>query len=138
MHREGSLDADAVALLAHGERLADATPLTADHRALEHLDTLLGALDDLDMHVDGVARAEGRDVVAQRRLVDEVQPVHREGTSLRSRLAVAPTRGREALYQADGFGLLGVSRSRRKRSSPLTRWRQLVNCARQSACRENH
>src|SRR6202012_1564704 len=90
MHREGSLDADAVALLAHGERLADATPLTADHRALEHLDTLLGALDDLDVHVDGVARVEGRDVVAQRRLVDEVQPVHRKKTlPWESRLAAA-------------------------------------------------
>ena len=77
MHREGALDADAVALLAHGEGLADAATLTAHHDALEDLDALLGALDDLDVHIDGVAGAEGRDVVAQRRLIDEVQRVHR-------------------------------------------------------------
>src|SRR5690349_20040675 len=41
VHREGALDADAVAFLADGEGLADATALTANHHALEHLDALL-------------------------------------------------------------------------------------------------
>src|SRR4029078_1288187 len=76
MHREGPLDADAVAFLAHGEGLADATALAAKDDTLEDLDALLGALDDLDVHIDGVAGAEVRDVVAQRRLIDEVQRVH--------------------------------------------------------------
>src|SRR6476661_299225 len=89
VHREGPLDADAVALLADGEGLADATTLAAQHDALEDLDALLGTLDDLDVDIDGVAGAEGRDVVAQRRLVDEVQRVHVGDTSLRSRLRAA-------------------------------------------------
>src|SRR5246127_1100564 len=59
MHRKGPPDADAIALLAHGERLADASTLSADHHALEHLDAFLGALDHLDVHVNGVARAKG-------------------------------------------------------------------------------
>src|SRR5205814_1158162 len=84
--REGPLDADAIALLAHRERLADAATLPTDNDALEDLDALLGALDHLDVHVDGVARVERGDVVAQRRLVDEVQPVHWKDTSLWSRL----------------------------------------------------
>src|SRR5947207_91073 len=65
VHGERALDANAVALLAHRERLAHAAALTAQHDALEDLDALLGALDDLHVHIDGVAGAEGRDVVAQ-------------------------------------------------------------------------
>ena len=64
MHREGALDADAVALLADGEGLADSATGTAQHHTLEHLDALLVALDDLDVNLDGVTRAEGRDIVA--------------------------------------------------------------------------
>src|SRR6185437_6958111 len=40
VHREGPLDADAVALLAYREGLADPAPLAAQHHALEHLDAL--------------------------------------------------------------------------------------------------
>src|ERR1700731_3694188 len=39
VHREGPLDADAVAHLAHGEGLAQATALAANHDPLEDLDT---------------------------------------------------------------------------------------------------
>src|SRR5262249_27372856 len=114
MHRKSPLDADAIALLAHGERLADASALPAEHHALEYLDALLGPFDNLDVHVDGVARAEGREVVAQRRLVDEVQPVHLR----RHFLGVAacgscPHAWREAVTKPMGFGLPGTSRSRR-------------------------
>src|SRR6202022_3441363 len=52
-HGEGPLDANAVAFLAHGEGLADPAALPAKDDTLEHLDAFLGALDDLDMHVDG-------------------------------------------------------------------------------------
>src|SRR6185437_12522690 len=92
--------------LTHGEGLADTTTLAADHHALEHLDALLGALDDLDVHVDGVARAENRDVVAQRRLIDEVQPVHLRDTSLRSRPTAATTRWCEAVVEPMVSGFL--------------------------------
>ena len=47
VHGERPLDAHAVALLAHGEGLADAAALAAQHHALEDLDAFLGALDDL-------------------------------------------------------------------------------------------
>ena len=76
MHREGPLDADAVALLADGEGLADPAAGTTQHHTLEHLDALLVALDDLDVDVDGIAGSKDRDVVAQRRLIDEVESVH--------------------------------------------------------------
>src|ERR1700694_3267997 len=74
---ERPLDANAVAFLADGEGLTDAPALPANDDTLEDLDAFLGTLDHLDMHINGVAGAEGRDVVAQRRLVDEVQRVHR-------------------------------------------------------------
>ena len=54
VHREGALDADTVALLADREGLADTATGPPDDNALEHLDTLLVAFDDLDMDVDGV------------------------------------------------------------------------------------
>src|SRR5262249_10948768 len=98
-----------IALLAHSERLADSPALPADDDALEHLDTFLGALDDLDVHVDGVARAEGRDIVAQRRLIDEVQPVHERGTSLGRGFRQRSTRGRGALTKPMGSGSRCVS-----------------------------
>src|SRR5690606_19554128 len=50
--------------------------LAADDDALERLDTRALALDDLDVDLEGVARAEGRDVGAQRRCVDRVERVH--------------------------------------------------------------
>src|SRR3954447_26409120 len=64
--REGALDADAEGDLADREGPADARALDSDHDALEHLDAGAVALDDLDVDLDGVAGAEGGDVVAQR------------------------------------------------------------------------
>src|SRR3712207_3040122 len=77
VHREGALDTDAEADLAHGEGLADAAALTADDDALEDLDAGAVALDDAHVHLDGVARPELGDVVAQRVGVEYVQGVHR-------------------------------------------------------------
>src|SRR3954454_23020056 len=73
VHREGALDADAEAHLAHGEGLARAAALAADHDALEDLDPGAVALDDADVHLDGVAGTELGDVVAQRIGVECVQ-----------------------------------------------------------------
>ena len=64
MHREGPLDADAVAFLSDGEGLADAPTGATQHHTLEHLNTLLVAFDDLDVDLNGVTRAEVRDVIA--------------------------------------------------------------------------
>ena len=77
VHREGPLDPDTERHLADREGLADTRAVAADDDALEDLDTGAVAFDDLDVHLDGVAGAEVRDVVAQRGLVDVVEVVHR-------------------------------------------------------------
>src|SRR4051794_22272183 len=89
VHREGPLDADAEAHLAHGEGLPGATALPADHDALEDLDAGAVALDHADVHLDGVAGTERGDVVAQRIGVECVQGVHLSRPVV---LAVARTR----------------------------------------------
>ena len=75
MNREGTLNADAEGNLTHGEGLADAVALTADADTLEELGTLGAALDDLDVDVKGIARAEGRDIVAQRSCINLINEV---------------------------------------------------------------
>ena len=56
VHKECALDADTVGDTADGEagREPDLA-LERDHHALEHLDALTGAFDDLDVHTHGVA-----------------------------------------------------------------------------------
>src|SRR3954453_14191874 len=106
VHREGPLDADAEADLAHGEGLAGAAALAADHDALEDLDARAGALDDADVHLDGVAGTELGDVVAQRIGVECVQGVHLSSPVV---LAVARTRAdsdRPGLWTSGGRGSL--------------------------------
>src|SRR5471030_1176846 len=78
VHREGALDPDAEADLAHGERLTDAVALTPDGDALEDLDARASALDDLDVDLERVARAEMRDVGAQGGGIDGVEDLHRD------------------------------------------------------------
>src|SRR5262249_28182437 len=63
VHRERALDADGVADLPDGERLAGATALPPDDDALEDLDPGAAALDDADMNLQGVTGPEVRDVV---------------------------------------------------------------------------
>src|SRR3954471_2065775 len=65
VHREGALDADAEAHLAHGEGLAGAAALAADDRALEDLDPLTGAFDHAHVDLQAVAGSELGNVVAQ-------------------------------------------------------------------------
>src|SRR4051812_47570287 len=64
VQREGALDTDPEGDLADGEGAADAGALDPDADALEDLDARAVALDDLDVHLEGVAGAELGDVVA--------------------------------------------------------------------------
>src|SRR4051794_11393759 len=59
---ERSLDSDPVGHAADGEVLAQATSGDTDDRALEHLDALSRAFDDLGVDTHGVARAQRRDL----------------------------------------------------------------------------
>src|SRR5271154_4635821 len=65
MHREDSLDADAVRDFAHGKGRAVGPAIHLDHDAFEGLDALLLAFDDLDVNANRVADAEFRQVLAQ-------------------------------------------------------------------------
>src|SRR5439155_14398395 len=78
VHRERPLHPDTEAHLAHGERLAYAATLPADHHALKVLHTGPVAFDDADAHVERVAGSEGRYVVAQRGSIDAIEHVHGE------------------------------------------------------------
>src|SRR5947209_9548823 len=76
VHRERPLDADAEAHLARGEGLTHAAALAPDDHTLEDLDALAVALDHPHMHLHRVARAEIRDVAAQRGSVKRVKGLH--------------------------------------------------------------
>ncbi len=76
VHWESTLHADAEGHLADGEGLADTGVLTTDNNAAEHLDTGLGALDDLDVNVEGIAWAEIWDVGTQLCCIDLVKNMH--------------------------------------------------------------
>ena len=78
VQRERALDADAEADLADGEGFAHAIALAADDDTLEDLDARAGALDDLDVDLDGVAGTEGGDIAAHRRLVELVNELAHE------------------------------------------------------------
>src|SRR6185437_12485433 len=66
VQRERTLHAHAEAHLAHRERFTDTITGPADDHAGEDLDSRASALDDLDMHLDGIAWAEGGKIAAQR------------------------------------------------------------------------
>ena len=65
VHGERALHADSEADLADGERLAVARAVAADDDALEDLDALAAALDDLVADLDGITDAEVRQIVAE-------------------------------------------------------------------------
>ena len=54
------------------------SPASGDDHAGEDLDSGAGALDDLDVHFDGVAWAEGGKIAAQRCLVELVDELAHE------------------------------------------------------------
>src|SRR3972149_8689313 len=74
---ESALDADAGAQRAHGDRASDPAPAQAHDRALEDLDALAVALDDLGRDAHGVAGGELGQVGAGLVRGDLVQNVHR-------------------------------------------------------------
>src|SRR5699024_12778567 len=76
VHWDGALHADAEGDLADGEGLADAGALALDHDATEDLHAGLAALDDLQVHVDGVTCAGLCDIVAQLCCIDLVKNMH--------------------------------------------------------------
>src|ERR1700722_1092893 len=76
VHREGSLDADAEAHLAHREGLPDTGALAAGDDAPEHLEALASAFDDPNVDLDRVPGPELGDVVAQAVAVDDLSGVH--------------------------------------------------------------
>jgi hypothetical protein len=55
MERENTLDTLIIDDAAHGEHLVDADAFAGDHGTAEDLRTGLIALDDLAMHIDGIA-----------------------------------------------------------------------------------
>src|SRR4029450_5254604 len=77
VERKRALDTDAIADLAHLERLADTRARAADDDALEHLNPLLGALDHADVDLERVTGGEVGDVGAQAGLIDEIGGIHR-------------------------------------------------------------
>ena len=97
MQRERALDADAERDLPDGERLADAAARARDDHALEDLHTLAVPFHHADVHLDGVAGAEGREIGAQERLLDQVGTVHGNGRRLYQRVCADPA--------ADVFGI---------------------------------
>src|SRR5262249_43144652 len=75
MQRERPLDPDAERLLADGEGLPRAGTLPLQDDALEDLDPLALALDDLEVDAHGVARLELRDSLAQLGALEAVDHV---------------------------------------------------------------
>src|ERR1700691_5376999 len=62
VHRERALNANPVAHLAHGEGLTQAAALAPDHDTLEDLNAGAVAFRHLNVHLEGVTRAEARAV----------------------------------------------------------------------------
>ena len=111
MDREGALHTDAEGDLADGEGLRNAAALTGDHNALEDLGTGAAALDDLDVHLEGVTGAEVGHIVAQRSGIDLVDQVGHY--SLHAR---ATGHGRLVGGAATRLGPIPIERLRRSRS----------------------
>ena len=76
VQREGTLDADAEAHLAHGEGLLHAARVAGDDDACEHLDARARAFGDVHVHLDGVTGREDGDVAAEGCRVDGVEDLH--------------------------------------------------------------
>src|SRR5699024_8428306 len=124
-------DADAEGELAHAEGLTQAAALASEHDALEDLDARAVALDDVHVHLDGVAGAEVRHVLERGR-VDRIQFLH--GVPSRACLgsracvvAVVPRSGRVGRWSPLMVAPPGQSDGRRtgpplSLSHPLPGW----------------
>ena len=58
--------------------------VTTDHNTLEHLHTSAVTFDDLHVHLDGVAGAERRDVVAKACRINGIELLHDDSLSCRA------------------------------------------------------
>src|SRR5678816_4170521 len=76
VHRERALHPDPVGDAPHRERGAGAAAALADHDALEGLQALLLALDDLDHHLDGVPGLEAAPVLLEVARLDDSDRFH--------------------------------------------------------------
>ena len=76
MHREGTLYANGERELADCEGLSIAGTMTADDDALDRLNALPGALNDLVHDLDGVTDPEFGQVVTQLLLLDSANLIH--------------------------------------------------------------
>ena len=74
--REGPLNPNTEAELADCEGLTDSAALALDDHALEQLDPLAVALDNTDVHLEGVAGAEVGNIVAEALVIDEIGGLH--------------------------------------------------------------
>jgi hypothetical protein len=126
VHGERALHADAERLLADGERLARAVALALDDDALEDLGPAAGALDDLEVHADAIARLEAGDAAQLRafELFDDAGMRRlRVANAIRraaSRQPCAP-RSRERLAATIRSPRDGRSAGRRERATRGTR-----------------
>ena len=80
--REGPLNPDTETELANRERFADSAALALYDHALEQLHALAVALDHADVHLEGIAGVEVRNVVTKVLVIDEIGGLH--GSSSRS------------------------------------------------------
>ncbi len=73
---KGLFHANTVGDFAYGNAGADGAALTTDNNALENLNPFLGALNDADMNLYGIARTKIRHIVAHIFFFDHVNYVH--------------------------------------------------------------
>ena len=76
MQGEGPLDPDAETQLPDSEGLTHPAALATDHHALEHLHALAAALGHADVDLQGVTGSEGRHIVAEMLLIDDIGGLH--------------------------------------------------------------
>src|SRR4029453_13197627 len=76
-----ALHADPEAHLADRKCFADAIACSGDHYPGKLLDSRPSALDDLDVHLDGVAWTEGGDIAAHRSLVELMDELAHDNSS---------------------------------------------------------
>src|SRR5437016_7530047 len=99
MDGKGALHTHPVRRLADREHLAAAAAAAPDHGSLEDLDALLVALDHAHVHPHGVARLEGRDVLAELLRLDAVDRIH--GNPLLLAVVAQPVKDRSEEHTSE-------------------------------------
>src|SRR4030095_11321062 len=78
VQRKRALHTDAETHLTDGECFTDAIACSGDDHTGEDLDSRTSALNDLDVHLDGIAWTEGGDITAHRCLIELVNELAHE------------------------------------------------------------